>query len=163
MTMQQHAAGALQFQVDMIKMTLGDFSDADMLVRPVPNANHAAWQLGHLIESETQMLEMAKPGSMPALPAGFSGRFSKETAKSDDPAAFPKKAELISLFERQRRATIAFLQSLSEKDLDQPAPEPMRKYVPTLAALLLMTPSHLAMHMGQFQVIRRKLGKPVLF
>jgi len=28
---------------------LADLSDADLLVRPVPAANHAAWQLGHLI------------------------------------------------------------------------------------------------------------------
>jgi len=28
---------------------LGDFTDADLLVRSVPGSNHAAWQLGHTI------------------------------------------------------------------------------------------------------------------
>lgn len=163
MTMQQHATGTLQFQMEMLKMTLGDFSDGDMLVRPVPAANHVAWQLGHVIASETEMIDMVKPGTMPALPAGFAEKFSKETTKVDDPAAFPKKAELISLFERQRKATIAFVQALSDKELDQPGPEPMRQFVPTVAALVLLTPAHLAMHMGQMQVVRRKLGKPILF
>ena len=27
----------------------------------------------------------------------------------------------------------------------------------------MILPTHAAMHLGQFQVIRRKLGKPVLF
>ena len=36
----------------MLQFTLGDFSDADMLARPAPSANHAAWQLGHLIAAE---------------------------------------------------------------------------------------------------------------
>ena len=29
--------------------------------------------------------------------------------------------------------------------------------------MALMIPVHVAMHIGQFQVIRRKTGKPVLF
>jgi hypothetical protein len=29
--------------------------------------------------------------------------------------------------------------------------------------ILMLHPAHLAMHVGQIQVIRRKLGKPVLF
>ena len=33
---------------------LSDLSDADLLVRPSPAANHLAWQLGHLISSERQ-------------------------------------------------------------------------------------------------------------
>ena len=31
---------------------LSDLSDADLLVRPAPGANHIAWQLGHLIVAE---------------------------------------------------------------------------------------------------------------
>ena len=32
-----------------------DLSDADLLVRSVPNSNHIAWQLGHLIKSTHEM------------------------------------------------------------------------------------------------------------
>ena len=35
----------------MVPMYLGDLSDADLLVRPVPGANHIAWQIGHVISS----------------------------------------------------------------------------------------------------------------
>src|SRR6516164_9063686 len=34
------------------KMFLADLSDADLLVRPVPGANHIAWQFGHVLCSE---------------------------------------------------------------------------------------------------------------
>ena len=40
-----------------------DLSDADLLVRPAPSANHIAWQLGHLIASERNLVEAAAPGS----------------------------------------------------------------------------------------------------
>ena len=35
---------------------LADLTDADLLVRPVPGANHIAWQLGHLLISEHDMV-----------------------------------------------------------------------------------------------------------
>ena len=41
---------------------LSDLTDADLLVRPVPGANHIAWQLGHLIQAENWMV-MAPSGA----------------------------------------------------------------------------------------------------
>lgn len=153
----------LTVNMEMIKSTLADFSDADLLVRPCPGANHAAWQLGHLIKSETNALNSIKPGAAAPLPQGFGDRFTKDTSKSDDASAFPKKAELLDTFAKVREATIAWAKGLTEADLDQPTPERIRAWAPTVGHLLAMTPGHVAMHVGQFQVIRRKLGKPVLF
>ena len=54
---------------------LSDLSDADLLVRPTPGANHIAWQFGHLIESEPHLLKIILPDAkMPELPAGFRRR-----------------------------------------------------------------------------------------
>jgi hypothetical protein len=39
----------------------------------------------------------------------------------------------------------------------------MAAFAPTVGHLVTMTISHFMMHTGQFQVIRRKLGKPLLF
>jgi len=39
----------------------------------------------------------------------------------------------------------------------------MAKIAPTLGALILLQSNHTLMHAGQFTVVRRKLGKPVLF
>lgn len=155
--------GSLGWNLEFLKSHVADFSEADMLVRPVPGANHTAWQLGHVLVSERSMVNGVKPGVMPPLPEGFAEKFSKETAKIDDPNAFPSKAEILDAFDKTRAGTIAWAKSLSAADLDAPAPERMRKMAPTLGQMLALVPNHVVMHMGQIQVIRRKLGRPILF
>jgi hypothetical protein len=142
---------------------LADLSDADLLVRPAPDCNHIAWQLGHLIQSEHEMLDAVSPGSMPKLPAGFKEKHTKEKAKSDNPKDFLTKAEYVDLARQQRAGTQSVLEKLSERDLDRPAPESMRSYCPTVGSVFAMQGTHWLMHGGQWAVVRRKLGKPPLF
>src|SRR5271170_6320056 len=96
MTSNELMIAALAGNLDMLKNHIADFSDQDMLVRPVPNANHTAWQLGHLCGSEAWMINQVTPGAVPPGPAGFAEKFKKETASIDDPKAFPSKAEIIA-------------------------------------------------------------------
>ena len=161
MTVNDLIAGSLKGSLGMLKQHVADFSDADLLVRPVPGANHANWQLGHMISSETQMLS-ACGAKMPELPAGFADRYTKDTAKLDDPAMFAPKALLLAQLDKTRAATVAFAQSASPEKLASPSPF-MPEMFPSTAALLAMSSSHDSMHMGQIQVLRRKLGKPLLF
>jgi hypothetical protein len=142
---------------EMLKGTLGDFSDADIYVRPCPGANHTAWQLGHLASAEANMVGAYK------LPEGYEKKFSKETSGKDDPKFFGTKTELLDQLSKVRAATIAWVKAATPADLDKPAPERMRRMCPTMGHLVQLLPSHFAMHMGQMQVIRRKLGKPIVF
>ncbi len=142
---------------------LEDLNDGDLLVRPVPGANHIAWQLGHLIRSTQQMFAVAYPDTMPALPPGFEEKYTAETAQIDSPDAFHKKDEYLKLMGQQREAALKKLASLSEADLDQPGPEPFRDYIPKIADLFSIQGSHLLMHAGQWAVVRRKLGRKPLF
>lgn len=157
------AADTLQRSLDMVNGTLGDFSDADFYTRPCPGANHPAWQIGHLIASEARSVSAFDPNAAGKLPDGFDKKFSKETASKDDPSFFGTKSQLMDQFAKTRGATIAWVKTLKAADLEKPAPEQMRRFAPTLAHLLQMIPVHVAMHLGQFQVARRKLGKPLLF
>jgi hypothetical protein len=154
---------ALQSTQSMVAWYLGDLSDADLLVRPVPNANHIAWQLGHLIQSECQMGSVLPGAKYPALPAGWAEQHGKPTASIDPPKGFSTKADYLSKFNQAREATLAALNGLSDADLDKPTPGDMAKWAPTFGALMLLTANHDMMHAGQFTVVRRKLGKPVLF
>lgn len=156
-------AELLAGNVGFLKNTLADFSDADMLARPVPAANHAAWQIGHLIVAETSMINSVKPGAMPELPAGFAEKFHKDNAKNNDAAAFPKKDELLAQFEKTRAATVEWAKGLTPADMGKPTSERVARFAPTVGHLASMLPNHVMMHVGQFQVIRRALGKPVLF
>jgi hypothetical protein len=163
MTINDLLVSQLQGNLGVLQMTLAEFSDADMMVRPAPAANHATWQLGHLCRAEVNLMNMVKPGSMPELPAGFADRFDKKTATSDDLKAFETKQELLDLFGKIRQATINVAKSISASDLDTAMPEKMQRLAKNSGEMLAMQAGHVTMHIGQFQVIRRKLGKPVLF
>ena len=152
---------ALTSTQQMLGMYLQDLSDADLLVRPVPTANHIAWQLGHLISSESRMGRNLPGAAYPELPAGFTDRHNKEAAAKD--AGFGTKAEYLGLFNKVRQATIDAAAKLSDADLDKPTSGPVAQMAPTVGALLLLNANHVMMHTGQFSVVRRKLGKPVLF
>jgi len=155
---------ALRETAHLLNWYLSDLSDADLLVQPVPSANHIAWQLGHLIVAEGGLVGNNIPGSsFPALPAGFKEKHTKEMASSDAPGAFLKKAEYLSLFNNLREMSITAVEKLSDADLDRPNTGSMAKFAPTLGALLILASNHTMMHVGQFTPVRRKLGKPVLF
>jgi hypothetical protein len=157
------AAENLKRNLEMVTMTLADFSDVEFMVRPCSGANHTTWQLGHLISSEAGIVNTIKPGAVPPAPESFIKKFTKETVGNDDPGFFPKREALLAELAKTRAATIAWVKSLTEADFAKPGPEQIKRFVPTLGDLPYMAIAHACMHMGQFQVIRRKLGKPILF
>ena len=155
---------ALQSTEHLVTWFLGDLSDADLLVRPAPGANHIAWQMGHLIVSEGKLAGPLLPEARyPELPAGFATQHGKETQFQDPPTGFAGREEYVGLFKKVRAATLEAVGKLSDPDLDRPTTGPMAPFAPTLGALLLLVSNHALMHGGQFSVVRRKLGKPVLF
>jgi uncharacterized damage-inducible protein DinB len=148
---------------NIAKMYLGDLSDADLLVRPVPGCNHIAWQLGHLIEAERSFVDKLQPGIMPALPAGFAAKHTKETAGSDDPKAFLTKQQYLELAVSVRATALTALEKTSDAQLDQPPPAEFADFTRSVGDLLSMIGTHWTMHTGQWAVIRRKLGRTPLF
>ena len=161
-----HAKDALRQMVEMshmiVRTYVEDLTDAQLLVRSVPNTNHIAWQLGHLITSTHHMLAGIAQNP-PALPEGFDGAHSKDTASSDDPDRFASKEQYLTLAEQMKTATLAAIDATSDQALDAPGPEAMREYAPTVGAVLMICGNHWLMHAGQFVPIRRKLDKPPLF
>lgn len=147
----------------VIQGYLGDLTDEELMRRPAPNANHIAWQLGHLIEAEHRLNSMVCPDSMPALPEGFAEKHQKETAASDDQSAFCTKNEYLKAMEQQRAGTLALLDRLSDEELEQPAPEEIQKLGATVGAVIAVQSAHWMMHAGQWVIVRRQLGKEAIF
>jgi hypothetical protein len=96
------------------------------------------------------------------LPDGFEAQHGDAARESTDPAKFHTKQAYVELLDQARAATKQALETVTEADLDQPAPEPLRKTFPTVGAVYLLIAEHPLMHAGQFVPVRRVLGKPVL-
>jgi len=155
---------ALQSTQQLVTWFLSDLSDADLLARPVPGANHIAWQMGHLIASEPGLVKSQLPDAVyPELPAGFAKQHAQEMNALEPPTGFATKKDYIDLFTKVRQATLAAVEKLTDADLDRATTGNMAQFAPTLGAFLMLVSNHSLMHGGQFSVVRRKLGKPVLF
>jgi len=139
---------------------LEDLTDAELLHRPAPGANHINWQLGHLVWSDYHHLGLGAPKFLKPLPDGFTTLYNAETAGVDDPAKLLTKAELLVAREVQQQATIEALYQQTDAELER---ETGIFWAPTVAALFSMAGSHWLMHAGQWSVIRRQLGRPPLF
>lgn len=155
----RHSLQSSDFLVDAY---LADITPAEMLARPVPGANHIAWQIGHLIASEWYLADKALPGKVPALPSGFAQKHNKETAAIDDPAAFLSKEEYLKLRKEVRANVLALVDKLTDEELQKPV-EKVPPMVKTVEQVLHFIGPHWVMHAGQWSVIRRKLGRAPLF
>lgn len=154
---------SLMYMNDMVLTSyLNDLSDSDLMLRPAPQANHLAWQLGHLISSENRILDSIKPGAGGELPAGFHEKHDKAKTGVDDPKQFLTKQQYLDAYKKQRATSAAVLASMNDSDFDGQAPERFRRMFPTVGATFLLIANHPMMHAGQFAVVRRSLGKPVV-
>src|SRR5262245_36030244 len=141
---------------------LKDFSDAELLVRPVPGANHIAWQLGHLINAEVMLLRMIPGTTSAELPAGWAELYTPDRSHSDATSGYLTKAEYLDVFKRVRANSVKALEEFPEADLDKPSEGRLAAMFPKLADIFMLVANHPMMHVGQFVVLRRKLGKPVV-
>ena len=145
---------------EMVSMSyLGDLTDDELMQRPHAECNHLNWQVGHLVASENQMVQALNGTEMPALPDGFAEKYGKETNKSDDASQFATKEELMAAYKQQRAGTLECLSKFSEADLDT---ETGIDYAPTAGDMFSLLGAHWLMHCGQWVVIRRENGKPVV-
>jgi uncharacterized damage-inducible protein DinB len=155
---------SLKSTQDTMLMFLGDLSDADLAKRPVPSANNIAWQLAHLIVAEKMLLEGELPGAKyPEIPAAIVSLGSERTGKVDPPEGYASKADYLEWLGKLRAITITQVDRLTDADLDRKNTGMMAKFAPTLGELLILMANHTLMHGGQFTVVRRALGKPVVF
>lgn len=153
---------AMDMSLFVLNSYVSDLSDADLMCRPGAGCNHLAWQLGHLISSEVDLLNSICPGKGAELPAGFAEKHNRDQVNCDDPAQFCSKQEYMDLFQKVRGATLAALAETADADLDLPSPEWIRASFPKLGQIFTLIGTHPMMHAGQFVVVRRALGKPVV-
>jgi hypothetical protein len=147
----------------MVHGYLADITPQELVLRPVPEANHIAWQLGHLIASERHLVEAAVPGSMPDLPEGFAERHRRDGPVSDNPSDYFSKDEYLKLAKSIRAATLRALDQIDESELDKPVTARVPPFVKCAGDCFATIGPHWTLHAGQWVVVRRKLGRPRMF
>ncbi len=160
--------------IDFIKISLesgkgwvggiiADMKDAP-LTRPTPNGgNHPMWILGHLTYSEANLVNQFCQSKESPL-ADWSEVFGMGAEPSDDASKYPPFEEVLAKFEETRAATLAYLDTLTDDDLDKPshAPEEMQAFFGTIGHCLKAVVMHYMFHGGQAADARRAAGRPPL-
>lgn len=162
MTAKDLIRGAMATSEMVMSRYLDGLKKDDLLIRAVPGMNHIAWQVGHLIDSERQMIEAIRPGTSPALPDGFPEAHSTKNTTDDDATKFLAPEGYLALWKAQRAATVGLLNSLPDEELDRADPN-FPAFAPTVGQLLQLAANHPVLHAGQFVAVRRKLGLPIAF
>ena len=75
------------------------------------------------------MIDLVRPDSMPAAARRLCRKAQERTAKSDDPKTFCTKAEYLDAMKKQRAGTLAVLDEHDDADFDNPAPEPLTRFL----------------------------------
>lgn len=148
---------------DLLAQFVSDLDANQLQHRVVPNANAAAWILGHLILSDRQAAKMlgADEDLLPALPDGFEKTYARNEAATQL-VEYPDATSLPDLFAGHRKVLLKQVEAAEAETLSRSLPEPM-PVASTVEELLLFFPIHLSTHLGQISTIRRSLGmKPII-
>src|SRR5690349_5113565 len=144
----------------LLKRYLSDLSPKEYLHRPSPNANCAAWTVGHLAMTDRHLLKLFG-APLPELPAGFDKSFSRDEGcpQAED---FGDVSAVVPIFDQHRDRLTAVGKSASAEQLSKKMDKPIG-FAVTFADVLSFATIHTSMHAGQIVMIRRSLGRPPLF
>jgi uncharacterized damage-inducible protein DinB len=130
------------------------------LVPPTPNGGgHTLWVLGHLAYIEALVIHGFVLGEANPL-AAWEPVFDGDDVRAD-PAGYPRFDDVLARCRAEREATLAFLDTLTENDLDRPAgriPKGFDDTFGTCRLCLQYVSDHWYMHRGQLADARRAAG-----
>ena len=142
---------------------INDMKD-DPLAQPTSaGGNHATWILGHIVRSESDLLDcfiLGRPNRFPE----YEGLFAMGTTPTANAADYPSIDELLTKFDEIRAASLAHLDTLTDDDLDarSHAAEEFGPHFATVGACYAAMSTHTAFHAGQVAVVRRAVGRAPL-
>jgi uncharacterized damage-inducible protein DinB len=121
---------------------------------------HPLWIAGHLawVEGLTNEILTDRPSPV----AGWNELFGQNSIATADARRYPTLAEARARYEELRRANIAFLESLSEAELDTPTrkqPQGLEAHFATYGKSLMTIALHQMTHRGQLTDTFRAAGR----
>ena len=142
---------------------IADIKDAPLTLPTPLGGNHPLWIVGHLAYSESNLLNCYILNKKNPLEK-YKDTLGIGTRPVNDASAYPPIEELIEKFEFARADTLAYLDTITEADLDKPsyAPEDRKEFFGTIGQCLAVMTTHLAFHGGELADARRAAGRDVL-
>jgi len=144
---------------------LDDLRDEPLAQPTVNGGNHALWILGHLTYSECSIMHGIVLGRDSCPLDKWQPLFGHGSEPKADTAIYPSFDELLEAWDEVRAFTLSTLDSLTDYDLDKPAPgcpEEWRSWFGTIGQTFATQAIHPTMHYGQLTDIRRALGRDLL-
>ena len=135
---------------------ISDMKDAPFTPPTDRGGNHPLWVLGHLVYSESMLIDGFICGG-PNRYADWERLFGIGSVPSNEASQYPTLDELIMKFDEMRSATVAYLQTIVDDDLDKPsrAPSKFGKSFATIGGVLSAATAHVNFHAGQVADSRR--------
>ncbi|MCB0337709.1 MAG: DinB family protein, partial [Bdellovibrionales bacterium] len=99
---------------------LADFNTQELLLRPHPEANQIAWQLGHLVVNERRCLKALSESHAVPMSEEFlqaHGGTGEQDFVAEEQYS---KEHYLALMNQQRSLTLGYLDSLSTDQLTNP-------------------------------------------
>jgi len=145
-----------------VKMMAQDLTGEQMLHRPCPDANCAAWILGHLtLSNHGGLKSLGKEDDAPALPMPadeFQRRFQRAEG-APEAEEFGDTAQLLDAFDQSLTAYIKAVDEADDDVLDRDFGSDKAPFSSPREMAAFFT-IHMASHGGHLSTIRRSLGKP---
>lgn len=155
-----HVQHALRMGVQYARMHLEDIPPEQWHEIPSGLAHNPAWIVGHVAASLEYVAQLVgvTPAHLPQWAEAF-GMDSQAVAEAD---RYPPKDELLAALSEACDRYASLLESVSAEQLQQPSPEGMREFFPTLGdALVFMGTTHASVHFGQLSAWRTARGLPL--
>ncbi len=152
----------IRFNQSALRGLVGDISPADFTAMPKTERglpmNAAAWQLPHIAMSLSGAVKLLT--GKQTVSENWLKRFGMGSTPSTNPADYPSKDESLAVLDASFDALITAFEQASDETLAEPTPhERLQRVAPTVGdAVIFLGISHVAMHIGQLQSLRRCLG-----
>jgi len=140
-----------------------DMKDAPLTFPTPQGGNHPLWVIGHLAYAEGMLIGQYVLGEENPL-IEWQSLFDMGTQPVDQAEAYPSIDEVIGRYREIRAGTMAYVETLSEADLDQRshAADEIAENFGTVGKCLISAALHFTFHGGQVADARRAAGRAVL-
>jgi hypothetical protein len=146
----------LAIENNLILSQAEGLSPADMLLQPQPSGNCMNWVLGHILDSQIEMLQiLGKPSPLPGLDLTLYKRESQRLVQ-DGPGVLNPETLLDGLT-AVHKALLAALAESGEGDFAREIVSNGRTF--SLGWRLFFLQFHYTYHIGQLELLRQLSGR----